>query len=251
MVGRARLPSKRVCVDANPRGGIVLRVATCNPQHGVGRFGLVWHRGLVDTCRSLDADILALQELDRHVVRSYFRDQPALVGRALAMRHVAAPAKRTPVGGTQCNALCARGDIDEFETIELPGRAGEERRIALLARVRLAGATVSVACTHLQHRGGGAREQLAATLEMLVGRPAPRVVAGDFNLDPPDVEPILADRGFTAAPSGPTSPARAPRRRIDWIAVDAGLRVLGTRVHDPVVGDHCPLVADLAVVPPA
>jgi endonuclease/exonuclease/phosphatase family metal-dependent hydrolase len=238
-------------VEASPRpDGVVLRVATCNPRHGAGRFGLVSHRGLIDTCRSLDADILALQELDRFVVRSWFADQPTLVARTLAMRHVAAVTKRTPVGGSQCNALCARGELNNVEIVELPHREGAERRVAIFARVTLAGAAVSVACTHLQHRGGGAREQLAAVLETLLDRPSPRIVAGDFNIGPGDVEPLLAARGFTAAPSGPTFPAGAPRNRIDWIAVDAGLRVVGARLHNPVVGDHRPLVADLAVVPP-
>ena len=88
-----------------------------------------------------------------------------------------------------------------------------------------------------------------AVLETLCLRPGPRLIAGDFNLTAKDVEPLLTARGFTAAPSGPTSPARAPRRRIDWIAVDAGLAVLGSRLHQPVVGDHCPLVADIAVRP--
>ena len=239
-------------MEASPRpDGVVLRVATCNPRHGVGRFGLVSHRGLVDTCRSLDADILALQELDQFNARSCFRDQPAFVARALAMRHVPAVAKSTGFGGSQCNALCARGEISDVEIVELPRDEGTERRVALLARVKLAGATLSVACTHLQHSGGGAREQLAAVIETLISRPSPRLLLGDFNLGPDDVEPLLAARGFTAAPSGPTFPASAPRRRIDWIAVDGGLRVVGARRHDPVVGDHCPLSADLAVVPPA
>jgi endonuclease/exonuclease/phosphatase family metal-dependent hydrolase len=184
------------------------------------------------------------------VIRSYFQDQPAFIARALAMRHATAVAKRTPVGGSQCNALLARGELANVETIELPRHEGAERRVALFARVKLAGTTLSFACTHLHHRGAGAREQLAAVIETLVGWPSPRVIAGDFNMGPDDVEPLLAARGFTPAPSGPTFPAGAPRKRIDWIAVDAGLRVVGARRHEPVVGDHCPLSADLAVVPP-
>ena len=139
------------------------------------------------------------------------------------MRHVSAVAKRTGFGGSQCNALCARGEISDVEIVELPRDEGTERRVALLARVKLAGATLSVACTHLQHSGGGAREQLAAVIETLISRPSPRLLLGDFNLGSDDVEPLLAARGFTAAPSGPTFPAGAPRRRIDWIAVDGGL----------------------------
>ena len=127
-----------------------------------------------------------------------------------------------------------------------------ERRVALLARVKLAGATLSVACTHLQHRGGGAREQLAAVIETLIARPSPRLIAGDFNLGPEDVEPLLAARGFTAAPSGPdvSGGRAATAHRLDRRRRRARACV-GARRHEPVVGDHCPLSADLAVVPPA
>ena len=59
-----------------------------------------------------------------------------------------------------------------------PRHEGAERRVALLARVKLAGATLSVACTHLHHRGGGAREQLAAVIETLIGRPSPASARG-------------------------------------------------------------------------
>ena len=237
-------------MESSPRPDeVVLRVATYNARHGAGRFGFVSRRGLVATCRSLDADILALQELDRYVVRSWFRDQPALVAGALAMRHATAPAKRTPVGGMQCNALAVRGGLADVEIVELPRRQGHERRVVLLAHVILAGATLTVACTHLHHRGGAGREQLAAVLEMLGGRPGPRVVAGDFNLGPDEVEPLLAARGYRAALSGPTFPASAPRQRIDWIAADGELRIATARLHSALVGDHLPVVADVVVAP--
>jgi endonuclease/exonuclease/phosphatase family metal-dependent hydrolase len=84
-------------------------------------------------------------------------------------------------------------------------------------------------------------------LELLGQRPGPRLIAGDFNLDPGDVDPILAAHGFAAAPSTPTSTAAHPTRRIDYIACDAGFRVVATRVHAPLVSDHRPLVVDLAV----
>jgi endonuclease/exonuclease/phosphatase family metal-dependent hydrolase len=224
----------------------VLRVATFNARHGAGPLGIVSNRKLVDTCRSLDADILALQEVDRHVVRSWFRDQPAYVARRLAQRVVAAPAKRTPVGGRQCNALCARGRIDDVEVVELPRREGDERRVALLASVRLVGGTVSVACVHLEHARSNGAEQLEHTLATLATRPGPRLVAGDFNLRPDVVLPRLAAHGYVAAESGPTASAVDPKRRIDWIAVDEGLRIVGSRLHQPFVGDHLPLSADLA-----
>jgi endonuclease/exonuclease/phosphatase family metal-dependent hydrolase len=239
-------------VDAHTRpddtvgDDVVVRIATFNARHGLGGHGRVSHRRLVDTCRTLDADVIALQEVDRRVIRSRLRDQPALIARKLAMRHVAAPAKRAPGGGSQCNALCVRGSFSDVEVIELPRTPGNERRVVVVARVTLAGGSISVACTHLQHRRGNAPEQLASALETLAARPSPRILAGDLNLDPAQVEPLLHQHGFVAALSGPTAPARAPRRRIDWIAVDRGLHVVGSRLHRPLVSDHLPVSADVA-----
>jgi endonuclease/exonuclease/phosphatase family metal-dependent hydrolase len=232
-------------VNARP-DDVVLRVATFNARHGARARGLVSNRKLVDTCRSLDADVLALQEVDQRVVRSWFRDQPAFIARRLAQRFVAATTKRTPVGGHQCNALCARGRIDDVEVVELPQRSGDERRVALLARVGLPGGSVSIACVHLQHRRSNGAEQLEHALAALAARPGPRCIAGDFNLQPDEVLPRLTAHGYVAAESGPTAPASAPKRRIDWIAVDAGLRIVGARLHQPLVSDHLPLSADLA-----
>jgi endonuclease/exonuclease/phosphatase family metal-dependent hydrolase len=227
---------------------IVLRVATFNARHGARPHHLTSNRALVETCRALDADVLALQELDRYVIRSWFRNQPELLARFLWRRAATAPAKWTPIGGQQCNALLTRGDLHDVEVVALPRRPGDERRVALLARVQLPGVELSVACTHLQHRvPDAAVEQLHAVLELLSARPGPHLLAGDLNLDPAHVEPLLAQFGFAAGDGGPTSPAANPRRRIDWLACDAGLRVSATRVHAPLVSDHCPVVADLVV----
>ena len=176
--------------------------------------------------------------------RSCFRDQPAFVARRVgnAPRTCSGEEHRVWRIAVQ-RAVRTRRD-QRCRNRRAPTRRRHGTSASRCSRVKLAGATLSVACTHLQHSGGGAREQLAAVIETLISRPSPRLLLGDFNLGPDDVEPLLATRGFTAAPSGPTFPAGAPRRRIDWIAVDGGLRVVGARRHDPVVGDHCPLSAD-------
>ena len=233
-------------MEASPRpDGVVLRVATCQPR------GTAWVAS--GSCRievwSTPAD----------------PSTPTSSRCRSSISSTRVPASATSLRSSRARWRCAtylqwrsaRGLADRSATRcahaarsamskSSSSRAtkARERRVALLARVKLAGATLSVACTHLQHSGGDAREQLAAVIETLISRPSPRLLLGDFNLGPDDVEPLLAARGFTAAPSGPTFPAGAPRRRIDWIAVDGGLRVVGARRHDPVVGDHCPLSAD-------
>lgn len=222
-----------------------MRVATFNARHGAGRLGITFHRRLVETCRALDADVLALQEVDRCVMRSWFRDQPALVASRLGLEHATAPAKRTPVGGRQCNALCARGVVGDVDVVELPGHSGAERRVALLATVFLPGVELSVACTHLQH-GPPAGAQLDAVVDALSRRPRPRLLLGDLNLGPAQVEPRLARAGLHAVDSGPTFPAPEPRRRIDWIARSDDVGVVHAAVVRPLVSDHRAVVADLS-----
>ncbi|MDZ4827045.1 MAG: endonuclease/exonuclease/phosphatase family protein [Actinomycetota bacterium] len=225
----------------------IVKVATFNARHGAGPFGIGLNRHLVATCRTLDADILALQEVDQRVIRSWFVDQPALIGRRLGQQVATARAKRTPVGGWQCNAICARGPLTEVEIVPLPGGPDDEERVVLLATVNLPGAVLSVACTHLQHRGG-APAQLTAALDALATRPQPRIIAGDFNLGADVVEPELSRRGYRPAETGPTFPATNPRTRIDWIAVEGDLEIVRTSVPQPLISDHRPVVADVEVV---
>ena len=52
-----------------------LRVATFNLKHGATAAGYIGNPALVAAaCAELDADILALQEVDRHIWRSRFSD---------------------------------------------------------------------------------------------------------------------------------------------------------------------------------
>jgi endonuclease/exonuclease/phosphatase family metal-dependent hydrolase len=229
-------------------GPLVFRVATFNARHAADNGFFFRHRSLIATCRSLDADVLALQELDRYSPRTCFRNQPGLVARALAMKCIVAPAKHIPIGGRQCNALCARGPIREVQVLQLPQPPGLEPRNAIVARVVLPGLQVTVASTHLHHRPrSNARPQLERIVEALAERPGPRVIAGDLNLGTAEAVPLLRDAGYTPVEVDPTAPRTAPREQIDWIACDSSLRVLHAEVHEPLVSDHLPVVVTFAL----
>lgn len=229
-----------------------MRVASFNIHGGKlgGRRNLP---PLVAACVDLRADILGLQEVDRRKQRSGFADQAKVVARGLGCAHVYGPTRHRVVRGQYGNALIANGRIDDVEVPVLPDSGtGQQRRAAILARVRTAELDVSVAVTHLAHHTkklkhlpNEAPGQLAAVLEWLTERPAPRIIIGDLNLQPPLATPILEQAGFTVAPTGPAYPADAPRIQIDYIAVN-GLIVESAAVM-PIsdVSDHRPVVADL------
>ena len=82
-----------------------MRVATFNILHGErADGGGVDVDLLVDACRSLDADVLGLQEVDRHVRRSGRADLAGAVAAATEMHVALGRSRRTGGGeyGTRC-----------------------------------------------------------------------------------------------------------------------------------------------------
>jgi endonuclease/exonuclease/phosphatase family metal-dependent hydrolase len=220
-----------------------VRVVSANLQHGVpdpvGRARLALAEGPL---RDLAADVYGLQELDHRRVRTRFADQGQQLARALAGDLVWSLAKRMELGG-QANALVVRGEVVEREVVALPG--GGERRVLVLAVVVVDGERWTVGTTHLSLGTATARAQLDVCLESLTSRPAPWVLVGDLNLQPPDVAPIATEHGFDLVHGPPTHSARrTPDRRLDHV-LTKGCRVSGSGVQKLPVSDHLAVWADL------
>jgi endonuclease/exonuclease/phosphatase family metal-dependent hydrolase len=232
-----------------------VRLATFNIKNGLCADGTCDPDVLVRACKGLRADVLALQEVDRDATRSLRADQTAVVAEKCNLTGLYAPARRLRGGGEYGNALLAAGEIADVEHVPLPVTAGREARAAVLARVSVDGTALSVAATHLQNRRGRAPrtpdeagEQLAqldVVLDALARRPRPRVLLGDLNVLPEVAEQALASAGYDVADSEPTVHVRAPKVRLDYVAVD-GLTVVGSEVVDTDVSDHRALVVEVA-----
>lgn len=232
-----------------------MRAATFNIRHGrPPKARRADHPRLLDAVRSLDADVVALQELDRGTRRVGGVDQPDLIARGTGS-HVEFAMAIDHDGGEYGIALATRSAPVRTEVLRLPG-AGEPR-VALLTTIEHDDGDDSprrwtVGCTHLTTRPGEAVAQLRLVLAALaeMAGAGPAVLLGDLNLGPDRVGPVLADAGWVAAPSGPTHPATRPDRRIDWVLVRHAT-VRSAHVVDVRASDHLPLVASLeAATPP-
>ena len=227
-----------------------VRVATYNIRHGapVGRRADL--RGTEAAVASFDADLVALQEVDRRVIRSYFTDQAARLGQASGHSAHFAPARRLALIGQYGNALLVRGPVLRLELVRL--RSVGEQRVALVASVQLGAEQVTVLSTHLQNTRRGrpaeAPDQLVQILHELQRWPRPWVLMGDLNLRAGEVLPQLEAAGMQAVQSSPTFPSDSPRICIDWIAV-AGMTVRSVEVPELRASDHRPIVAELDVDP--
>ena len=232
-----------------------MRVATFNVRHGrppsARRSD---HPRLLDAVRSLDADVVALQELDRGTRGGGGVDQPDLIARGTGS-HVEFARAIDHDGGEYGIALATRSAPVRTEVLRLPG-AGEPR-VALLATLQHddrddSARRWTVGCTHLTTRPAEAVAQLRLVLAALaeLAGAGPAVLLGDLNLGPDRVGPVLAEAGWVAAPSGPTHPTTRPDRRIDWVLVRHAT-VRSAHVVDVRASDHLPLVASLeATAPP-
>ncbi|MGY1642418.1 endonuclease/exonuclease/phosphatase family protein [Geodermatophilus sp. SYSU D00703] len=252
------------------RSPIRLRLATFNTHHAVGDDGRHDLARLAKVIAAVDADVVCLQEVDRHFSdRSEDVDQAVLLSQALDMELAWGPAIDQPRGDEKTmrrqygNALLSRRPIRSSAVHRLPGDG--EPRSALRARVALGGGALWVTTTHLSTHPAEQRAAQAKTLAGLHTDPQePAVLVGDFNAEPDapelavlrerfaDAWELARDRDdragwkFWQHDEGHTHPARSPHKRIDHVWVTPGIAVAAARVLDGAgASDHLPLVVDL------
>ncbi len=258
-----------------------MRLATFNLLHGRSLHdGTVVGSRITAAVARLDADVLGLQEVDRHQPRSGHLDLTALAADALgAAEHRFAPAVLgTP--GEQWRpwtaadeahadpsygiALISRYPVHRWQITPLPaapvrspvwipGPGGgpvllrDEPRVLLAAVVETPTGPATIATTHLSFVPGWNIRQLRAAIRALNALPAPRVLLGDLNLT----------AGLTRAATGwrllarrPTYPAPHPRAQLDHILTDPRTahrlgRVAQISTPTADISDHRALVVHL------
>lgn len=233
-----------------------IRLVTFNIAHGRGRDRRVDLTRTVATLAALDADVLCLQEVDRHYGRrSGWADQGAELAQALGMTSVYGASVRLDADRDGApereygNAVLSRHPLRRLVVHPLPIRGRSEPRSLLLAEQ----GDLVVGCVHLQHDDAAARTRQAAAVLTALPADRPLVLAGDFNADPGDPELTalrhrLADVWPVAGQGrAATFPSRWPRRRLDHVLVTPGVRATRARVVATDASDHRPVVVDLVV----
>lgn len=232
-----------------PAAAPIIRVVAYNIKHGRGMDDVVDLVRIADVLRSLNADVIALQEVDDRTERTGGVDQVRALAGLLGYRGVHGP-HRSYQGGHYGNAVLTRLSIRSTTTHPIPPASGSALAVLEVEVVTEAG-PVSVVSVHLAGSPDERMAQADVLTELFAHRSYPVVLAGDFNGRPDDAVVVALGRRWTIlSKSGAplTYPADEPDREIDFIMIqrESALRpVRHVVAHEPFASDHRPLVADL------
>jgi endonuclease/exonuclease/phosphatase family metal-dependent hydrolase len=253
-----------------------MRMATFNILHGRSLDDdRVDVDRLADCVRRLDADVLALQEVDCDQPRSAMADLTAVAAEAMgAVSHRFVPAISGTPGATWMAAtgderpgtaaygiaLLSRFPAATWHVLRLPRipfrfpmylpgprrmlMLDEEPRAAVVARLDTDLGPLTVVNTHLSFVPGWNRVQLRRLVRDLRGCTGSLVLMGDLNIRPPTPQRWTGLRPLATAP---TFPIDQPDRQLDHILTDdAGLVAVACATPALSMSDHRPLVVDIA-----
>jgi len=229
-----------------------MKVASYNIHKCKGLDGAVRPDRVISVLGEIDADLIALQEVDRRFgTRSGLLD-PEEILRATGM-HLLLQSDAPHGHGWHGNALLVRSEPKFYlrERIKLPGL---EPRGAIFAELDLGEGKFRVIAAHLGLLRQSRLEQADALLAAFLDLPRlPTILLGDFNEWRRRRRSALGvlEPMFGVAPSVLSFPSMRPMFPLDRIlGWPAGL-VSGLEVHDSPLArqasDHLPLIARVSL----
>ncbi len=229
----------------------LLRVATYNVHGCVGSDGERAPLRVAEVITELEAQVVALQEVDSRGRSVGTAGQLEALARELGMGAVSGPTMSDERGDFG-NALLTTLPVRRVRPVDL-SVPGAEPRGALIVELSYEGAPVQVVTVHLGLQRAERKFQLERLLSALDALPAgPVVLAGDFNEWWPQASVLRRLRArFGRTPAPASFPVRLPVVPLDRIWGHPEGSLARVSAHRSATArrasDHLPVVADVAV----
>ncbi|MFI6498519.1 endonuclease/exonuclease/phosphatase family protein [Nonomuraea typhae] len=227
--------------------GSTLRLIAYNIRMGFGLDGRLSLDRIAAWAAAQRPDVVLLSEVDRGWLLNGGHDGLSRIARGLGMRYVFAPAA-DPLWG---DAILTNLPTKSLNSTQLGRHAYPTGAQAQTMIVEVGGRDLAIVNTHLQAPTGQAPE-VAELARKLIAQDHPVVLAGDLNIRPGDPEMRVLERAGLSDPliaegDPPTSPADAPKERIDHVLTSANVTLDAVAVPRLPYSDHLPVVADLRI----
>ncbi|WP_285734048.1 endonuclease/exonuclease/phosphatase family protein [Nocardiopsis sp. ATB16-24] len=255
LVVTALLPLPRPVVPTPAPSADVLRVVAYNVRMGFGMDGRLSIAEQAEVLRGLDAEVIALSEVDRGWALNGSHDGLSMLAGHLGMTAYWGPADG-PFWG---DALLTDLPVSRVRGHALPD-SGPTGAQALEVTLDWSGTEVTVFSTHLQPRGHdandpSARAQWDALMEVVEAaheRGGPVVVAGDLNLEPEELPrgELLHDAFADVRPFPTMVAATRSDQQIDHILTTGELTASDPANPDVPYSDHRPVAVTLTLSGP-
>lgn len=240
-----------------------IRIMTYNVHSGIGVDGQLSLERLSRVIRQYDPDVVALQELDVHRVRSGGIDQAHALARSLGMDVHFHPNFR--VAEEQFgDAILSRFPMRLVKAAALPTPPALEPRGAIWVEIDLDGIPIQIINTHF----GLGRNERSAQATALLGRDwleapecrPPVILCGDFNSLPRSLVYRLFTRRLRDAcrhvptSNGPMRGSYMGLWHVDYVFASEHFEIQSATIPRTslvrMASDHLPVVADLRLAEP-
>jgi endonuclease/exonuclease/phosphatase family metal-dependent hydrolase len=234
----------------------VLKVMTYNIHHAnpPAHADLIDLEAIAAVINKSGADLVALQEVDVHTIRSGKDvNQATELGRLTGM-HAFFVKGIDYQGGEYGVAILSRFPFVATDSLRLPmeeNSGGEPRVLAMVTVEPRKGKKLIFGSTHLDLKPQNRLLQMEAVVARLKQERVPSILGGDFNALPDSEVMEGFDRYFkrSSIPQGYTIPVINPSREIDFLMFrpEKEFRVVKHEVIDEqYASDHLPVYVELS-----
>lgn len=233
---------------------MTLRLASYNVHKCLGLDRLRIPERVIEVVNALDADIVALQEVDHRLPPRPAALPPALIERETDFGILPFAPDGPSLGWHGQTLLVRKGiSVAKIRRIIL---SGLEPRGAILAEIALGSGSFRVVGVHLGLIRRYRSMQLAAIRAALSRRDEmPTAILGDFNDWSARGGAAALGSGFRLHAPGRSFPAARPISALDRVALGRGLHLTAAGVFGDaparVASDHLPIWADIRIDPTA
>jgi endonuclease/exonuclease/phosphatase family metal-dependent hydrolase len=225
-----------------------LKLMTYNIHRGIGKNRRLDLNAVADVIKESKAAVIALQEVERHSIRTVFQDQIKQLSIKTDMNYSYGKSINV-LNGEYGNGILSKYPIEEYKAYELPSFS--ERRTVLRTVINIEGLKVAIYNTHLGLNESERKEQIEYINQMISDEKLDYILMGDMNSKAEKLailqEHLKDCAEITDKQQLNTFIEDGVQERIDYIFVSPNMEVKDYNVVVSEASDHYPVISEVAI----